>query len=38
MKKLSTVVAVAVMTFGSHAAQAEDASCSTVKMADPRLE
>lgn len=35
MKKLSTAVAVAVMTLGSLAAQAEDASCSTVKMADP---
>ncbi|KGS15000.1 glycine/betaine ABC transporter substrate-binding protein, partial [Pseudomonas coronafaciens] len=35
MMKLTTAAAVTVMTLTSLAAQAEDASCSTVKMADP---
>jgi glycine betaine/proline transport system substrate-binding protein len=35
MKKLFTTLAVAVMSLGSVVAYAADASCSTVKMADP---
>jgi glycine betaine/proline transport system substrate-binding protein len=35
MKKISTALAVSVMTLGSLAAQAADTNCSTVKMADP---
>lgn len=35
MKKLSTALAVGVLTFGSLAAHAAESSCSTVKMADP---
>ncbi|CAM3304899.1 glycine/betaine ABC transporter substrate-binding protein [Pseudomonas floridensis] len=35
MRKLFTALAVSVMAFGSVAAHAADASCSTVRMADP---
>ncbi|MBX8510212.1 choline ABC transporter substrate-binding protein [Pseudomonas cichorii] len=35
MNKLSTALAVGVMTFGSLTAHAADQSCSTVRMADP---